>query len=153
MVHKKCIVCRKLWCYLLCTRKLKVKTETEKKVYIVIPTCFFFHIERRTRICPKAIQTSITLLSARMGGQLFYPIEEQPSFEVKFFPSPAIWLRRSGQTFSASDSVSLLWANLCTQVCLMSSNPPQGLDFPEDPAWDDLGYHFCLQIQKPEWHI
>lgn len=35
------------------------------------------------------------------------------------------------------------------KICLMSSVPPQELDFPEDPTWDDLGSHLvCTDIQK-----
>lgn len=135
-----------MYCLVLSAVYRKAKTESwdwEKNIYTVIPPLPVMLMGRRQGSVIQ--QSRLQQLSyAWMSEAAFYP--QKSRFEVKCFPSPGILLRRSGLLLTPSPCHGGI---LCSQGSLMSSVPPQGLDFPEDPTWDDMGFHsIFLEIQE-----
>lgn len=139
MVHKKYNVCKKFWYYLL----PKVKTETERKTCIVIPT--FFHIGKTTRISPTAIQTSMTPLPAWMWDAA--SLSHRTSLLLSWSASLLLGYCRKGlDSHSLCDSTSPPWGKTMYPGLAGVLSPPLRTQFP----WGFcLGSHLvCLEIQN-----
>lgn len=131
---------QEMYCLVLSAVYRKAKNESwdrEKNIYRPCPHAH----GQETGISPTAIQASTTLLC-------ILPREEKSPFEVKCFLSPGLLSRRSGHTFTASDSISLSWRKSLfpEQADVLSSS---------SRTWFPLGSHLewlGIPLNLPEWH-